>query len=61
MKSNELLKLLINKGWKIARQSGSHVILKHNIITEFIVFPNHGSKEVGKGLEIRIKKIAKIK
>ena len=61
MKSNELLKLLISKGWKIARQSGSHIILKPTNITEFIVFPNHGSKEVGKGLEMKIKKIAKIK
>ena len=61
MKSNELLKLLITKGWKIIRQSGSYLILRHEDYREFIVFPNHGSKEVGKGLEMKIKKIAKIK
>jgi predicted RNA binding protein YcfA (HicA-like mRNA interferase family) len=61
MKSNELLRLLIKSGWKIKRQSGSHMILGHPIISEIIVFPNHGSKEMGKGLEQRIKKIAGLK
>jgi predicted RNA binding protein YcfA (HicA-like mRNA interferase family) len=61
MKSNELLKLLNKSGWKTERQSGSHLILKHHDRKELIVFPNHGSKEVGKGLEMKIKKIARIK
>lgn len=61
MKSNELLRLLIKSGWKIKRQSGSHMILEHPINSEIIVFPNHGSKELGKGLELRIKKKAGLK
>ena len=61
MKSGELLRLLLKSGWKVIRQSGSHVILKHETRRESIVFPNHGSKEIGKGLEIKIRKIANLK
>lgn len=61
MKSGELLRILLKNGWKIKRQSGSHMILQHEMIKEKLVFPNHGSKEMGKGLEQKIKKIAKLK
>ena len=61
MKSNELLRLLLKGGWVIKRQSGSHMILEHPLKKEKVVFPNHGSKEVGKGLEIKIRKLAGLK
>lgn len=58
MKSSELLRILLKAGWTIKRQSGSHLILEHPLKNEQIVFPNHGSKEVGKGLEMKIRKLA---
>ena len=54
MKSSELNRLILKNGWKILRQSGSHVIYEKNGITYSATF--HGSKEVGKGLEMKIKK-----
>jgi predicted RNA binding protein YcfA (HicA-like mRNA interferase family) len=42
-------------------QKGSHVKLKHDFKEGFIVFPNHGSQELGKGLEKKILKQARIK
>lgn len=41
-------------GWKLIRKSGSHVIFEKNGIHYTATF--HGSKEVGKGLEMKIKK-----
>jgi predicted RNA binding protein YcfA (HicA-like mRNA interferase family) len=54
MKSSELNRLIQKNGWKILRQSGSHVIYERNGVTYPATF--HGSKEVGKGLEMKIKK-----
>jgi predicted RNA binding protein YcfA (HicA-like mRNA interferase family) len=54
MKSSELNRLILKNGWKILRQSGSHVIYEKNGITYPVTF--HGSKEAGKGLEMKIKK-----
>ena len=39
-------------------QKGSHLKLAHPIKTNKIIFPNHGSKEIGRGLEISILKAA---
>ena len=55
MKSSELLRILLKAGWTIKRQSGSHMILEHPLKIE------HGSKEVGKGLEMKIRKLAGLK
>ncbi len=60
MKSSELLRLLKKHGWYPVSQKGSHIKLKHNSIDNVIIFPNHGSQEVGKGLEKAIKKQAKL-
>ena len=60
MKSNELIRLLQKDGWFVIRQSGSHMILQHRTKKGQIVCPNHGSHEVGKGLEKKIKKDAGI-
>jgi len=51
MKCSELYRLLINDGWYPISQKGSHVKMKHDTKSGLIIFPNHGSQEVGKGLE----------
>ena len=58
MKCSELFRLLMKDGWFVVSQSGSHVKLKHDKKQGIIIFPNHGSQEVGKGLERKIKKDA---
>ncbi len=54
MKSSELNKLILKNGWKVVRQSGSHITYEKEGKRYTATF--HGSKEVGKGLEIKIKK-----
>ena len=61
MKSSELIKLLKRDGWYVIRQSGSHVIMKHSTKEGQIVCPYHGSHEVGKGLERKIRRDAGLK
>jgi mRNA interferase HicA len=61
MKCSELLRILKKDGWYPVSQSGSHVKLRHDLKTGTIIFPNHGSQELGKGLERKIKKDARIK
>jgi len=58
MKSNELLRLLLKAGWFVYRETrGSHKVLRHPLRpTEQITFPDHGSREVAKGLAEKIKK-----
>jgi mRNA interferase HicA len=58
MKCSELYRILVNDGWYPVSQSGSHVKMKHNSKPGTIIFPNHGSQELGKGLELKIKKDA---
>lgn len=60
MKSSELLRLLLNAGWTKNGQKGSHLKLIHPDKKGYIIFPNHGAKEVGTGLEKKIKKQAGI-
>jgi len=61
MKCSELLRDLKRVGWYIESQHGSHLKLKHALYTGFIIFPNHGSQELGKRLELKIKKQAGLK
>jgi len=61
MKCSEVLKLLKTNGWQVVSQKGSHLKLIHSEIVGTIIFPNHGSKELGKGLEKSILKQAGIK
>ena len=58
MKSSELVRLLKKDGWYPKRQSGSHMIMIHQTKKGQIICPFHGSHEVGKGLEMKIKKDA---
>lgn len=60
MKCSELKRRLMRAGWQILRQGkGSHLIMIHKDKPGIeIVFPDHGSAEMGKGLEARILKQA---
>ncbi len=58
MKCSELYKIIVKDGWYPVSQKGSHVKMKHDIKSGILIFPNHGSQEVGKGLEKSILKRA---
>ena len=61
MKTNELIRKLSKAGCYLVRQGkGSHEIWFSPITELEFVIPNHGSQEIGKGLELKIKKIAGI-
>lgn len=61
MNCSELYRLLIKDGWYSISQKGSHVKMKHDTKPGLIIFPDHGSQEVGKGLEKKILKDAGLK
>lgn len=61
MKCSELLRILKKDGWYPISQKGSHIKLIHALKPGTIVFPDHGSQEVGKGMENRILKDAGLK
>lgn len=60
MKSEEAYRILINDGWFVVSQKGSHVKLKHSSKDGIIIFPRHGSNELGKGLQRKLFKQAGI-
>jgi predicted RNA binding protein YcfA (HicA-like mRNA interferase family) len=59
MKFSELHRLVKNAGWVFVRQEGSHKIYEKD--GKKIPVPFHGSKEVGKDLENKIRKQAGLK
>jgi len=61
MKCSELYRILTKDGWYTVSQKGSHIKLRHQSKNGTIIFPNHGSNEVGKGLENKLLKQAGIK
>ncbi len=61
MKCSELYKILTQDGWYPVSQRGSHVKMKHVSKPGFLIFPDHGSQEAGKGLVRKILKDAGIK
>jgi predicted RNA binding protein YcfA (HicA-like mRNA interferase family) len=61
MKCSELLRILKKDGWFVISQKGSHLKLAHPVKTNRIIFPDHGSQEVGIGLKNRILKEAGLK
>jgi predicted RNA binding protein YcfA (HicA-like mRNA interferase family) len=61
MKCSELLRALKRAGWMEVSRRGSHVKLMHNERSGVIIFPDHGSAEVGKGLQLKIMKQAALK
>jgi len=58
MKCSELLKLLLKDGWQVVSTRGSHLKMKHPFKPGIIIFPDHGSREIGKGLEKKLRKDA---
>ena len=58
MKAKELVKLLEGAGWELVRQEGSHMIFKHPDFRRPIPVPNHGNKDLKKGLVHKILKQA---
>jgi predicted RNA binding protein YcfA (HicA-like mRNA interferase family) len=52
---------LLSDGWYPVSQKGSHMKLRHKLKPGIIIFPNHGSQEMGKGLEKALFKQAIIK
>jgi mRNA interferase HicA len=61
MKCSEAFRILLKDGWYPISQSGSHVKLKHSLKEGIIIFPNHASQELGKGLQQKLFKKAGIK
>ena len=58
MKCPKLIRILIKDGWDKVSQKGSHMKMKHPTKKGTLIVPNHGSQEVGKGLESKILKAA---
>jgi predicted RNA binding protein YcfA (HicA-like mRNA interferase family) len=56
MKCSELFRLLKKEGWYSVSQRGSHIKMMHDTREGIIIFPNHGSQEVGTGMEKKILK-----
>ncbi len=55
MKYSEFIRLISRNGWKFVRQGkGSHEVWEKAGKTEIV--PNHGAKEMPKGLERSLKK-----
>lgn len=61
MKCSEAYRILLNDGWYPISQKGSHVKLMHRLKDGVIIFPNHGSQELGLGLQKKLFKKAGIK
>ncbi len=61
MKCSELYRMLTRDGWYKISQNGSHLKMRHATKKGVIIFPNHGSSEMGKGLERKLLKQAGIK
>ncbi len=57
--AKKVLKILSNLGFKIIKQRGSHVILKHSD-GRMTVVPIHSKEEIGPGLLLKIIKDAKL-
>ena len=54
MKCSQLYGILAKDGWHPVSQKGSHMKMRHETKEGTIIFPNHGSQEMGKGLEKKI-------
>ncbi|MGC4100864.1 type II toxin-antitoxin system HicA family toxin [Ferruginibacter sp.] len=54
MKSSEFHRLVKKNGWTLLRVEGSHYIYEKN--GKSYPVPFHGPKELGKGLEMKMKK-----
>jgi len=48
LKAREIIRLIENDGWKLVRQSGSHMQFKHDLKPGLVTVPFHGSKDLSK-------------
>lgn len=55
MKSSELHRKIRKSGWRHIRTTGSHYIYEKDDVTYPVAY--HGAKEVGKGMERKVKKM----
>jgi len=60
MKCSQLIRILTRDGWYSESQKGSHLKMKHPTKKGILIVPDHGSQEIGKGLESKILKAAGI-
>jgi len=60
MKCSKLIQILQSNDWVIFSQRGSHLKMKHPVHRNVLIVPSHGTKEVGKGLALKILKQAGI-
>lgn len=56
-----MLRILKRDGWYSVSQKGSHIKMQHSTKKGQLIVPNHGSQELGKGLEKKLLKEAGIK
>ena len=61
MKASELIKKLESAGWYEDRQQGSHRVFKHPNEKDHISVPDHGKRDLGRGLLSAILKKAGLK
>lgn len=53
-----IIRILQRDGWYAVSQTGSHIKMKHLTKKGLLIVPNHGSSELGRGLELRLGKLA---
>lgn len=61
MTAKQAEKLIKKEGWFFVRQTGSHVIYKHDQLIGIVVIPFHGSRDLPKGTLNSILKKAGVK
>jgi len=54
MKSSEFHRLVRENGWVLIRSKGSHYVYEKNGIQHIVPF--HGAKEMGKGIEKKLRR-----
>ncbi len=59
LSGKDLIRLLKQQGWEVVRVNGSHHILVKDDRT--VVVPVHGNRSLGRGLESKILKQARVK
>lgn len=59
MKNSEFHRLVKKNGWCFKKAEGSHYIYEKN--SQSYPVPFHGAKELGKGLEFKMRKEMKLK
>lgn len=57
MNFRKIEKKITSDGWVLVRVCGSHYQYKKNQVTETVVLPNHGSKDISIGVLKKLEKI----